>query len=277
MARGRAAIPPEAGIDAAYWLGQAGFWVDLGGQRFLIDPYLSDSLAVKYANTPFPHQRMMPVPVAPADLPRPDAVLITHAHTDHMDPDTLSALVARYPDLRFIVPTAETSLARARIGEHARLDCVFVGVEITFGQVQLSVFPSAHESRKQDANGHDHYLGYGLSCGDMRLYHSGDTVPFDDLTRRLYQFKPDVALLPINGRDATRASNGVPGNMTLQEAIALCQSCDIPRLIPHHFGLFDFNTASERDLAQARAHPVPPQIELPCLLVPIPLGSPEDI
>ena len=69
-----------------HWLGQAGFWIDTGAHRILIDPYLSDSLARKYAGQANDHRRMMPVPVVPEALPRPDVVLVTHAHTDHMDP-----------------------------------------------------------------------------------------------------------------------------------------------------------------------------------------------
>ena len=268
-------LPNLAGQDAAYWLGQAGFWIDLAGTRLLIDPYLSDSLARKYAGTVFPHERLMPIPVDPGDLPRPDAVLITHAHTDHMDPETLSVLASRFPDLPFVVPAAEQETAQERIGPDANLVCVNTGEELTVATVQLTVFPSAHETRRQDAEGRDHFLGYGLSAGAHRLYHSGDTVPFDDLTDRLRHFSPSVAFLPINGRDAIRASGGVPGNMTLSEAIALCQTCGIPRLIPHHFGLFAFNTASENELATARAQDAHPGIELPSPLLPISLGSPD--
>ena len=48
----------------------------------------------------------------------------------------------------------------------------------------------------------------------------------------------DLALLPINGR-----GKGVPGNFTFDEAVQLCQIAEIPYLIPHHFGMFAFNTA----------------------------------
>lgn len=80
-----------------HWLGQAGFWIDTGAHRILIDPYLSDSLARKYAGQANDHRRMMPAPIAPEALPRPDVVLVTHAHTDHMDPETLGPLHCAFP------------------------------------------------------------------------------------------------------------------------------------------------------------------------------------
>ena len=72
----------------------------------------------------------------------------------------------------------------------------------------------------------------------------------------LQQRAIDLALLPINGRDAYRRSRSILGNFTLAEAVALCQQAQIPLLLAHHFGLFDFNTvnvaATERELAQMR-------------------------
>lgn len=267
----RLGLSAYAGPDAAYWLGQAGFWIDLGGQRLLIDPYLSDSLARKYAGTIFPHIRMMPPPVTPEQLPKPDAVLVTHAHSDHMDGDTLSVLAARFGALLFIVPAAEEQTARKRIGPKARLALVDSGDHVSVGAVSISVFPAAHETRKRDQAGRDHYLGYGISCAGKRLYHSGDCVPFEDLETLVRAYRPDLAFLPINGRDAERAANGVPGNMTLDEAIALCQACQIARLVPHHFGMFAFNTADALALARAECHSAPPTLQLPSPLSPIPL------
>lgn len=60
------AIPDPIGVGPAiHWPGQAGFWVDTGAHRLLVDPYLSDGLARKYAGKRFDHRRMMPAPVTP--------------------------------------------------------------------------------------------------------------------------------------------------------------------------------------------------------------------
>jgi len=267
----RLTLPSTAQANEAYWLGQAGFWIDIEGHRILIDPYLSDSLAQKYADTKYPHERMMEIPVQSHDLPRPDVVLITHGHTDHMDADTLLVLAERFADIPFVVPAAEEELARSRIGENAHLELVTSGDHIELDNIAITVFPAAHEVRKQDSAGRDFYLGYGITCGGIRIYHSGDTVVFDDLVALLRQFRPHIAMLPVNGRDAERAANGVPGNMTMSEAIAFCQECRIPRLIPQHFGLFEFNTASDGELAQAQNQISDVDIELPSVMSSISL------
>lgn len=51
-----------------HWLGQAGFILEYGGQRLLIDPYLSDTLENKYRGTATPHERMMASPISPDAL-----------------------------------------------------------------------------------------------------------------------------------------------------------------------------------------------------------------
>jgi L-ascorbate metabolism protein UlaG (beta-lactamase superfamily) len=60
-----------------------------------------------------------------------------------------------------------------------------------------------------------------------------------------------LALLPVNGRDLHRAGNGVPGNFTLAEALALCEAAGIPTMIAHHWGMFDFNTVTREELDEA--------------------------
>ncbi len=241
----RAGAGPQGadGVDL-HWLGQAGFVITGGGHRLLIDPYLSDSLARKYRGSRYGHVRMMASPIAPEDIDRVDLVLCTHRHTDHMDPDTLQPLAARFPRLRFVVPAASIEEARKRCGVgDDRLLPVRAGrpVEPLPGLV-VTPLPSAHESLQVDAEGRHEWLGYLVALGGVRLYHSGDCIPFPGLEDAVRRLAPDLALLPVNGRDGERSGNGVPGNFTLDEAVALCRRSGIPAMVAHHYGLFDFNT-----------------------------------
>jgi len=231
----------------ARWLGQAGFWLTAatgdGDAHLLVDPYLSDSLADKYAGTLFPHVRMRPAPVAVADLPALHAVLCSHAHTDHMDPGTLTPLMAAQPDLRLACPRAVLSEALARSGAAAsRVDGLADGDRVEYGPFAVTAVPAAHEERWRDARGDDHFLGYVVEVGGTRVYHSGDCTPWAGQVERLRDLAVDVALLPVNGRDAHRLAHGVPGNFTFAEAVALCAGAGIRTLVPHHWGMFDFNT-----------------------------------
>jgi L-ascorbate metabolism protein UlaG (beta-lactamase superfamily) len=175
-----------------------------------------------------------------------DLVLCTHGHTDHMDADTLTAIAATAPSCRFVVPAADATRAVDRGAPDNRLIRADAECEIVpFPGLSILPLPSAHETLKTDAAGSHFYLGYVISWRGLTLYHSGDCVPYPGLLERLHAGHVDLALLPVNGRDATRLSNGVPGNFHLREAIALCRDADIPLMLGHHFGLFDFNTIDE--------------------------------
>ena len=255
---------PPSGTPALFWLGQAGFWIDTGRHRLLIDPYLSDSLARRYAGQPNDHRRMMLAPVAPEDLPRTDLVLVTHAHTDHMDPDTLGPLARRFPDLPFVVPAARADTARDRIGPDARLIPTDAGETLEpLPGLSLTVFPAAHETLERDAAGRHVFLGYGIAAAGLRIYHSGDCIPFPGLEDQVRAFAPEIALLPVNGRDAARLAAGIPGNFTLDEAVALARAANCPYLLPHHFGMFAFNTLGEGAIDAAARDSAQPVILKP--------------
>ena len=51
-----------------WWLAQSGFLIKWQGKFLLFNPYLSDSLSVKYASTDKPHTRMSELAIDPARL-----------------------------------------------------------------------------------------------------------------------------------------------------------------------------------------------------------------
>ena len=229
----------DAGTITLWWLGQAGFAIRANNHRLLIDPYLSDHLARKYAGTPLPHVRLMPAPLTVAQLPPLDAVLCSHAHSDHMDPEALPVLAAAQPHCRFVVPRAERATAVQRGLPPDRTLYVNAGERVVpVPGFTVDVLPSAHEQLRLNAMGEHHYLGFVLTWGGLRLYHSGDAAPFDGWAEQLRAHRIDAALLPVNGRDAWRGSRGIAGNTDFDEARDLCRQAGIGVMICHHFGMF---------------------------------------
>src|SRR3712207_4180795 len=89
-----------------WWLGQSGFLIQWQGRHLLLDPYLSDSLTHKYAQTDKPHIRMTERVIAPERLDFVDVVTSSHNHTDHLDGETLIPLIHANPALHLIIPEA---------------------------------------------------------------------------------------------------------------------------------------------------------------------------
>ncbi len=255
----RLSRPPLSGTRLC-WLGQAGFMMETGGYRLVIDPYLSDSLAAKYVDGPYPHTRMMAPPVTPGGLGDVDLVLATHRHTDHMDAETLQPLFADRPHLHLVAPTAVASHAAERSGlPRDRLILLDAGeVARPLEGLHIVATPAAHEERERDTESRHVFLGYVMEAGGVRIWHSGDCVPFPGLTEAVAPLRPDIALLPVNGRSAELAKNGIPGNFTLSEAIGIAEAVGAGAMIAHHHGMFAFNTESPEAIDQAaRASAVP--------------------
>jgi len=233
-----------------WWLGQSGFLVAWEHHYLLIDPYLSDSLTKKYANTEKPHIRMTELVVAPERLDFINVVTSSHNHTDHLDGETLIPLLATNPDLPVIVSRANVEFAANRMQVRAdRLTPIRVDDSlIHVGPFAFQAVPAAHEALEQDANGDYKCIGLIVEVAGKTIYHSGDCIPYAGLAERLRQWEINVAMLPINGRDPAR---GVPGNFTGQEAAELGKAIGAGLVIPCHYDMFEFNTVSPDGFEEA--------------------------
>lgn len=239
---------PEAGTLAVWWLGQSGFLIKSRSSTLVVDPYLSEHLTQKYAQTDKPHIRMTEAPCRGEDLRPVDLILASHKHSDHLDPGTMPGLMAASPEALLVVPAALVEHA-AGLGLPAhRLIGLEAGQCHRHKDVRVEAVPAAHEALDTDLQGRHLYLGYVIEIGGQRLYHSGDGVLYEGLAERLAVQPFDVLFLPINGRDPAR---GVPGNMSAQEAVALAGQVRPRFLVPHHYDMFTFNTVPVRVFADA--------------------------
>jgi len=252
--------PPTRGVSL-FWLGQAGFLLRTAKHCIVIDPYLSDSLAEKYRGRPLPHQRMMEAPIQAGALSGVTHVLVTHHHSDHLDGATLTPLLSASPEACLVLPRAATALAMERIPlvDRSRLIGVNAGESLQLASdLTLQVVRASHETLEQDEAGNFRFLGYVIDVGGVRILHSGDTIPFESQVTELSPLNIDAALLPVNGRSESLRAQGVPGNMTAEEAVRLCVECNIRYMIAHHYGLFEFNTVNPAMLdAMALRHTNP--------------------
>ncbi|MBA3287020.1 MAG: MBL fold metallo-hydrolase [Acidimicrobiia bacterium] len=239
-----------AGADAddgrvrLWWLGQAGFLVQWHRHHLLIDPYLSNSLTTKYADTDTPHVRLTARAVDPHRLGMIEVVTSSHNHTDHLDHETLGPLRDANPTLAMVIPEAN----RAFVAERLRTDPAWPvgltdGASTQLGPWRLTGLAVAHEQLETDDAGRHRHLGYVVEVGPFTLFHSGDAVPYVGMVERLIALlggRPlHVAVLPINGRVPARR---VPGNFWGDEAATFAHAVGARLVVPMHYDMFAFNT-----------------------------------
>jgi L-ascorbate 6-phosphate lactonase len=215
---------------AFWWLGQASYIVKLGAAVALVDPFLGRVEG----------RRIPPLFSAGDARGVITAVICTHNHDDHIDPEAVPAL-AKETDAVFAAPRAHAArMAALGVPSH-RLVALNDEETASAGGITVAAVKSSHEFFDQTPAGLFPHLGYVLQGAGRTIYHSGDTVWWEGLQARLARWVFDVMMLPINGRDARRLSTGCIGNMVYQEAADLAGGLSVKLVVPMHYDMFASN------------------------------------
>lgn len=236
-------VERQCDTPALWWLGHCGFAIKWRSAIFFIDPYLSNSQEVRFRRSDRPHNRLIPPPITPNRTWYVDLVLITHAHQAHLDPGTTPMILQMAKSARIVLPWSAAGRAHSMGIDYLRMTTMDAGHRLDYiaregESIRITAIPSAHESLDWSEKTGYPYLGYVLQMGGFTIYHAGDCAPYDGLAERLSEFRIDVALLPINGRDTNR---GMPGNFTIHEAAELAEQAGIGCVVPMHYGMFAVN------------------------------------
>lgn len=198
------------------WLGQAGLLFESEGKTLVIDPYLSDSV-VKINPRNY---RRVPADESFFDL-RPDLLLCTHDHLDHLDPETLCHYFT--PDSHMTVFAPE-SCFRTLLGFPGRNNVVLFrpGTQWSEGPFRLTATFAEHSD----------YCAVGavIEAEGKAYYVTGDTL----YSERVFASLPAVDLyavfLPVNG---------VGNNMNFADGARFAARTGAKYAVPLHVGLFD--------------------------------------
>jgi L-ascorbate metabolism protein UlaG (beta-lactamase superfamily) len=192
-----------------------------------------------------------------------ELVTASHVHTDHLDAASLLPLAAVNPGLTVVYPLAIQSTVQQRLNgaEGVSFLPLDAGLWVSSGPFQVLGIPAAHNTVERDEAGHCRFLGFVVKFGKFCLYHSGDTLWHEDLVPMLLPHHVDVALVPINGNLPARR---VAGNLNGTQAAALAKAIGAKLAIPHHFHLFEFNTAEPTEFSDTCQ-----RLGQPCVVLPL--------
>ena len=186
--------------------------------------------------------------VDPSLLKNISVVTSSHNHTDHLDAETLIPVLKNNPGIQFLIPEANRNFVAERV--HCKPDFPIGlndGQSVTLSGITFHGIPAKHNEIERDEKGCCKFMGYVIEFGDYKIYHSGDTLWFDDMVDLLKPFDPDIAILPINGNKPERK---VAGNLNCKEAIKLSKAIGVNLVIPCHYNMFTFNTADVNEFIE---------------------------
>jgi len=193
------------------------------GQVALIDPWVTTN------------------PVCPEklkNLPRLDAIFLTHAHSDHLG-DLLELAKRFRPKM---AASFETCLWIEGKGFEEETCPMGKGGSQKIGDFEITMTHAFH-SNSIDENGVRHYggepAGYVIRMpGGFTVYHAGDTAIFGDMQLVGELYKPELAMLPIGDRFT----------MGPREAALAIKLLGVKDVIPMHYATFPFLMGTPEEL-----------------------------
>jgi L-ascorbate metabolism protein UlaG (beta-lactamase superfamily) len=210
-------------VDRLTYVGHATTLIEVDGVTLLTDPVLRDRIG---------HIPRIAAPVAAG--PRPDAILISHAHRDHLDLPSLRRLGSTVP---VFAPPAVAEILRRQGRPVTEL---VPGRRARVGALEIAAVEAAHDGRRIPVGHARQAIGF-LIDGTVRVYFAGDTDLFDGM--RGLAADIDVALLPIWGWGPRLG----PGHLD-PEGAARAAAMLAPRIaIPIHWGTYAARGVPWRD------------------------------
>lgn len=225
----------DAKQDLVIWLGHSSYFVQLGGQRILIDPVFSTNAApVPLANVAFDGTSIY----AAEDMPEIDLLLITHDHYDHLD----------YPSIQALQPKVKQVIAGLDVGAHFEAwgynlrtvqEADWYATFQQAPQLQIHVTPARHFSGRAFTHNKSLWVGFALVSPQRRIFLSGDSGyaphfaevgrrygPFDWVALDAGQYDPRWANVHMNPEQAAQAGEDLQARA----------------LTPAHVGRFSIST-----------------------------------
>lgn len=221
------------------WLGHAVLQLDVEGTTLLIDPFLTGN----------------PAAATTADKVQPDYILISHGHSDHVG-DTVAiakrtgaAVISNFEIVNWLTAQGVAKTHAQHLGG---------GHTYPFGYLKLTL--ALHGSGLPDGSYGGNPAGFLLTTGGKKIYISGDTGLFGDMSL-IGDEGIDVATLPIG-------DNFTMGPDDALRAVKLLRP---KHVVPVHYGTFDLIAVDAMAWAgrveaetSAKVHLLKPGESMPC-------------
>jgi L-ascorbate metabolism protein UlaG (beta-lactamase superfamily) len=205
-------------MPLATFLGHSCFMVAHGDSAVIIDPFLTDN----------------PQAAAKAEDIKVDAVLLSHAHGDHIGD---AVTIAKANKALVIAPF---ELANYCAAQGCEVHAMHIGGGHTFPFGHLKLTIAHHGSALPDGSYGGNPCGFLLTMGDKVFYHSGDTGLFYDM-KLIGEMQPiDLAVLPI----------GDNFTMGIDDAVKAVELLRPKAVVPMHYNTFPVIAANPNDFVK---------------------------
>ncbi|WP_239164110.1 MBL fold metallo-hydrolase [Actinoplanes palleronii] len=156
------------------WYGHSTALIEIEGKRVLLDPVWSDRCSPSQLAGP---RRLHEPPVPLHELPRIDAVVISHDHYDHLDMATVQHLSGLHPAI-FVVPLGVGAHLERWGVPAARIAELDWNESTRVAGLELIATPARHFSGRGFSRDGTLWASWVIKGENRRVFYSGDTGYF---------------------------------------------------------------------------------------------------
>ena len=212
------------------FIGHSSFFLQIGGKNIVVDP--------NFAQWIFVLKRLRRPGLRMRDLPPIDAVVVSHAHFDHLHRPslrTIARLTRRKSGKRPVIVVPRH--VRDLVGDlgFSRVVEMDWWQSSQLGNVEIVHTPSRHWGARVMKDVHRGYGGYVPRSGRHSVYHAGDTAYFQGFSEIGARLRPELVLLPIGAYHPASFRNV---HMSPEDAVQAFLDLGARWMVPMHYGSF---------------------------------------
>ena len=227
----------DEGIHAA-WIGHSTVLLRVDGFTILTDPVFSERIGIGVGPVVVGMKRLVEPAATLEDIPRPDLILLSHAHMDHFDLPTLR----RLGNPKTAVVTAYATSDLLRVKRYAAVHELKWGEACQVGPAKIRAFEVRHWGARMRSDVHRGYNGYLIEVGRHRIVFGGDTA-YTDTFHSVKSSRPvDLTIMPIGAYDPWIHAHCNP-----EQALAMAEQCGAEFILPVHHQTFKLSSEGYRE------------------------------
>ena len=219
--------------DMVVWLGHASFFIRLKGITFLIDPVLYSLPMIK---------RRSELPCEPEQLRNIDFMLLSHAHRDHMDKQSIKTIFSHNPQLKALKPLKAGEILRSASPKLPYQEAGwFQKYDLVPNEVEVFYLPASHWHRRGMTDMNKVLWGsFVLRTKEFSIYFAGDTAIDSHFEEIENLFGPmDLCIMPVGAYKPSFLM--AKSHMNPHEAVKAFNYLRGGTFIPMHYGTFDLS------------------------------------
>lgn len=229
---------------SALWVGHSTVLLQIDDKVILIDPLFEDVIAGIVL-------RKIEAGLDIESIPRLDAILISHAHMDHLSFQSLEKLDKKFPNTSLIfpegveqyIPGYKMKMIRLKTGNSEKRQ--YTGETINIAGLKVTSVFAEHQGGRFGLDSYTWnvpgFTGYIIEYRGITVYYAGDTIYEENAFKEIgNKFRIDLALIPIGPCRNCEEVNGSTYHVSSFGALKMLDDLKAEHMIPVHYGAITY-------------------------------------